>query len=142
MSGTKTTEYIGVKARIHQHDGLIRCPYLPPLTLDSGYVPLRTTSGEVVEQSPIKFVTRYDVDVKVCAPVSHVDIKVTVGGPSNAPEHPDIGDVWIEPTGDAFAFYIWDGDKWIEALSDTAETSAEEQDTPEKAYERAMRVLK
>lgn len=69
---------------------------------------------------------------------------VTVAGPQNAPEHPDIGDVWIEPSDDAFMFYIWDGDKWIEALSGGDESSREEQeqDTPEKAYERAMRVLK
>lgn len=143
MSNTKTIDDIGLKAHIIQHEGLVCCPYLPPLQ-HSEYVPLYTTSGEVITEPPIKFVTRYDVDVIVNVPISHLDITVTVS-PSHPPVRPAVGDVWAEEDGDSIGFYVWDGFIWREvSVGDPYEPESQkvEADTPEKAYDRAMGVVR
>lgn len=66
--------------------------------------------------------------------------------PPDAPDFPDVGDMWIDPT--TYQFYVYDGVVWIPYTDDimkgtcTNSTISEPEDTPEQAYDRAMGVLK
>ena len=86
-----------------------------------------------------------DIVVTVHVPVSHLDIIVTVAGPSHPPARPAVGDVWAEGDGDSIGFYVWDGFVWRDVFVGDPyepETKKVEVDTPEKAYDRAMGVVR
>lgn len=57
------------------------------------------------------------------------------------PTSPVAGDMWVEPpkaSGDLPAVYLYTGREWVEIGAKVKKTDL---DTPEKAYERTMRVL-
>lgn len=62
------------------------------------------------------------------------------------PTNPSVGDIHIAPNdGDGFEFFVWDGDMWRGlVIGDPMEHSEtkEPEDTPEKAYDRAMGVVR
>lgn len=66
-------------------------------------------------------------------------VNISVGAPTD----PEIGDLYIVEEEDEFTFFVWDGDMWIGTGSrDMQGSSTEEEDTPEKAYDRAMGVVR
>lgn len=63
--------------------------------------------------------------------------------PYDAPEYPNIGDIWYNTTTEIFM--VFDGIVWIPYTDEIFKADQAKQadpDSPEKAYERAMRVLK
>ena len=79
-------------------------------------------------------------------------INVTVTG---APPNPNVGDIHIETSDDVIEIYVWNGSDWslggisltggsvFTAGDDSPATQQQpEQDTPEKAYDRAMGIVR
>jgi hypothetical protein len=63
------------------------------------------------------------------------------------PSNPDVGDLHIEQEDGVWAMSVWDGEKWVEVVigdppSGSIVDDCVEQDTPEKAYDRAMGIVR
>ena len=62
------------------------------------------------------------------------------------PSNPDVGDLDIQQEDGVWAMSVWDGEKWIEVVigepgGDVVNDSVDN-DTPEKAYDRAMGIIR
>lgn len=75
-----------------------------------------------------------------------IDIKLGMTVSSSPPSNPDVGDMYIQEDGDELTFHVWDGDIWRDVIiGDPMEdppAKKEPEDTPEKAYDRAMGVVR